>query len=292
MSTMSNPSLREHIRPIHKEYLETDEYSTIHVEAPEGNTLDFCGIAHSNNPDNPNDKEMLDRVKQELGDFLSRSSDHEKIVLLEGWSGPQTTMDDLSEDDLVRAGGEVALADRMARQAGIEIASPEPDGKEEFDQLCKEFSSDEVFYWYVARQAVQWGREEAVPNSDRIDEQNQRRERVQDKFHDLVGKLEDTLGHPPSFHETLGSFELLAETHQRLFESELDWNDIGHFEAHANPLDDNSVMNRIHNRSNQIRDEHIAEIIQKQIYEGRDVFCVYGDGHAYTLEPALLELAK
>ncbi|MDB5176709.1 MAG: hypothetical protein JWN75_377 [Candidatus Saccharibacteria bacterium] len=289
---MSNKSLSEHIRPIRKEYLDIDEYPTIHVEAPKGNTLDFCGIVHANNPDNPNDKEMLDRVKQELGDFLSRDSEHEKIVLLEGWRGPQTTMDDLSEDDLVRTGGEVALADRMARQAGVEIASPEPDGKEEFDQLCKEFPADEVFYWYVARQAVQWGREEAVPSSSQIDEQNQRRERVQDKFHVLVGKLEDTLGHPASFLETLGSFELLAETHQRLFKSELDWNDIGHFEAQANPLDDNSVMNKIHNRSNQIRDEHIAEIIQKQIHDGKDVFCVYGDGHAYTLEPALLELSK
>lgn len=289
---MSNQSLIEHIRPISKDYLDVDEYPTIHVETPEGNTLDFCGIVHANNPDDPNDKEMLDRVKQELGNFLSRSSDHEKIVLLEGWRGPQTDMDNLSEDGLVRAGGEVALADRMARQAGIEIASPEPDGKEEFDQLCREFPSDEVFYWYVARQAVQWEREEAVPSSDQSNEQSERRERVQDKFQDLVGKLEDTLGHPPSFRETLGSFEVLSETHRRLFESELDWNDIGHFEAHANPLDDNSVMNTIHNRSNQIRDEHIAQVIQEQIWAGKDVFCVYGDGHAYTLEPALRELGK
>lgn len=289
---MSNPSLSERIRPIRKEYLDVDEYPTIHVEAPEGNTLDFCGIVHSNNPDNPNDKEMLDRVKQELGDFLSRRSDHGKIVLLEGWNGPQTAMDGLSEDTLVRTGGEIALADRMARQANVEIASPEPDRKEEFDQLCKEFPPGEVFYWYVARQAVQWGREEPVPSGNLINKQSERRELIQEKFHDLVGKLEDTLGHPPSFREALGSFELLTETHQRLFEAELDWNDIGHFEAHANPLDDNSVMNKIHNRSNQIRDEHIAQVIQEQIHAGKDVFCVYGDGHAYTLEPALLELAK
>lgn len=289
---MSNPSVSEHIRPIRKEYLDINEYPTIHVETPEGNTLDFCGIVHSNNPDEPNDKYMLDRVKRELGNFLSRPSDHEKIVLLEGWRGARTTMDGLSENALVRAGGEEALADRMARQAGVEIASPEPDRKEEFDQLCKEFPSAEVFYWYVARQAVQWGREEPISSSDQINEQDKRRERVQDKFHDLVGKLEDTLGHPPSFRETLGSFELLSETHRRLFKSELDWNDIGHFEAHANPLDDNSVMNKIHNRSNQIRDEHIVQVIQDHIHAGKDVFCVYGDGHAYTLEPALLELAK
>ncbi len=115
---------------------------------------------------------------------------------------------------------------------------------------------------------------------------------MQDKFHDLVTKLESTLGHPPSFRETLGSFELLSETHERLFGNEINWNDIGHFEAHANPLDDNSVINAIHNRSNQIRDERIVRVIQEQIHAGKDVFCVYGDGHAYTLEPALRELAN
>ena len=115
---------------------------------------------------------------------------------------------------------------------------------------------------------------------------------MQDKFHDLVTKLESTLGHPPSFRETLGSFELLSETHERLFGNEINWNDIGHFEAHANPLDDNSVINAIHNRSNQIRDERIVRVIQEQIHAGKDVFCVYGDGHAYTLELALRELAN
>lgn len=289
---MSNSPLSKYIRPIHKEYLDTDEYPTVHVETPRGNTLDFCGIVHSNNPDDPNDKYMLDRVKRELSDFLSRPSEHEKIVLLEGWKGPRLAEDDLSEDALVRLGGEEALADRMARQTGIEIASPEPDGKDEFDQLCKEFPSGEVFYWYVARQAVQWEREEPIPSGDRASEQGERRGRVQDKFHDLVTKLESTLGHPPSFRETLGSFELLSETHERLFGNEINWNDIGHFEAHANPLDDNSVINAIHNRSNQIRDEHIVRVIQEQIRAGKDVFCVYGDGHAYTLEPALRELAK
>ncbi len=36
----------------------------------------------------------------------------------------------------------------------------------------------------------------------------------------------------------------------------------------------------------------MLRVIQEQIDAGRDVFCVYGDGHAYTLEPALIELAR
>ncbi len=38
---MNSPSLSERIRPIHREYLDTDGYPTIHVETSQGNTLDF-----------------------------------------------------------------------------------------------------------------------------------------------------------------------------------------------------------------------------------------------------------
>jgi|GEM_PF-6200945 len=275
------------LRPMDKQqYLAQDEYPTIHVEGSQGNTLDFCGVMHGNNPDDPNEKYMLDRAKRELGDFLSKPSEHEKLVLLEGWKGPRTSMDELTEDQLVRAGGEEALADRMARQAGAEIASPEPPRDEEFDQLCQEFPSNQVFYWLVARQAVQWGREVPLAGADA----DERREAVQQKFDGLVKLLGDTLGHVPSFQEIGASFGVMAETHRELFASELDWNDLEHFNAHANPLDDNSVINDIMRRSNQIRDMHVAAEIKKAMDAGKDVFALYGDGHAYTLEPALRSL--
>lgn len=272
------------IRPIHKEYMDQHEYPTIYVEAPGGNTLDFCGVVHSNDPDGY----MIGRVRRELGAFLDKPSDHPKLVLLEGWHGPRTNLDELSEDDVVRRSGEEALADRMTRQAGVDIASPEPPLSEEFAQLCEEFPAHHVFYWLVARQAVQWGRE--VPLEPET--QDGRRRLVQQEFEDFAGVLTSTLGHVPSFQEVGASFSVVADTHRELFGSELDWNDLEHFDAQANPLDTNSTINEIHNRSNYIRDTHIAAEIKKAIDDGKDVFALYGDGHAYTLEPALRALGK
>ncbi len=272
------------IRPIHKEYLEQHEYPTIHVETAAGTTLDFCGVEHSNDPNG----HMINRVRKELGDFLREPSSNQKLVLLEGWRGPHTDTDDLAEDELVRRGGEEALADRLARQAGVEIASPEPSRSDEFAKLCDEFPSHQVFYWLVARQAVQWGRE--VPL--RADQPSERRQEVQRKFESFTDVLESALGHVPSFQEVGTSFGVVAATHRELFGGELDWNDLEHFDAHANPIDENSVVNEIHNRSNQIRDEHILGEIKTALHEGKNIFAVYGDGHAYTLEPALRSLGK
>ncbi len=281
----------EQIRPITGDYFEVDEYPTIHVDLPGGNMLDFCGIVHANNPDDPNDKYMLDRVKSEVGAFLDTPSDREKLVLLEGWKGPRTEMDGLPEDQLVRRGGEEALADRMVRSAGVEIASPEPPAKDEFEQLCQEFPPDQVFYWYVARQAVQWGREHPV-TEEGSSEYQERGEVIREKFDMLTERLTETLGHPPTLENTASALDAITETHRQLFDNELDWDDIGHFAAHANPIDDNSVINKIHNRSNQIRDEYIFHKIEKATASGKDVFAVYGDGHAYTLEPALRALGR
>ena len=280
--------MHENIRSIDKKYLEQSEYPTIHIETPIGNTLDFCGVEHSNEPGGY----MIERTKRELGEFLDRPTEHKKLVFLEGWKGPRAAQDELSEDELISAGGEEGLADRMARQANVEIRSPEPDRKEEFEQLCQEFPEDEVFYWFVARQAVQWGREHPVPPSDQMELRNERQQVVRAKFDQLVTSLEETLGREPSFRETTASFEMLQQTHERLFGGELDWHDIDHFAAHANPIEENSVINQIMNRSNRIRDEHILGEIKKAMASGKDVFALYGDGHAYTLEPALRELGE
>ena len=283
---MKDTSPVDRIRPINKEYLETDEYPTIHVETQAGTTIDFCGVEHSNDPDGY----MINRVRQEFGDFLSKPSGHEKLVMLEGWRGPRIAMDDLPESEMVQQAGEEALADRMARQAGVEIVSPEPPVDKEFQQLCQEFPSNQVFYWYAARQAVQWGREHPVDPESTAGQRAERHEIVQEKLEYLTSRLEETLGHPPSFRETTASLEMLQATHEELFGGELDWDDIEHFNDHANPIDENSVINKIHNRSNQIRDEHILAEIAKASHAGKDIFAVYGDGHAYTLEPALRTL--
>lgn len=276
------------IRPITREYLDIHEYPTIHVETTQGNTLDFCGVEHSNDPGGY----MIGRVRRELGDFLEKPSDYQKVVMLEGWRGPRTDMDALPEEEIIRRAGEEALGDRMTRRAGIEIASPEPPRDVEFAELCREFPSNEVFYWLVARQAVQWGREVPLPENGTSEALEKRRQTVQQKFDDLVDILSDSLGHVPSFQDIGTSFNVLADTHREMFGNEIDWHNLGHFDAHANPIDNNSVINSIHNRSNQIRDEYIANEIKKALDEGKDIFAIYGDGHAYTLEPVLKGLGE
>ena len=268
-------------RTLDKRYYEVcdDGYDTIHVHTAHG-SLDFCGIKHDNDPES----ETTTRVKRELGAFIENDSERPKVVVIEGWRNRGAIED--SEDDIVRQRGEAGLAERMAQQAGIEVASVEPELHEQFTTLCEAHAPDEVFYWLVAQQASQWGREDIVPDDG--SKQAERHQRVTDThLAEFVERLEGSLGHVPSFNEISHSFEILSDTHKRLFGGELDWNDTKHFDAVANPVETGSVINDIMRESVVLRDQAIVAGLKKYLDKGYDVFAVYGDAHAYTTEPAL-----
>jgi hypothetical protein len=269
------------LRTLDERYYEVcdDGYHTIHVDTPHG-ALDFCGIKHDNDPES----ETTARVKRELGAFVAKDSERPKVVVIEGWRD-RGLIDD-SEDDIVRQRGEAGLAEQMAQQAGIEIATVEPELHELFATLSETHAPDEVFYWLVAQQASQWGREDTVPDDG--SKQAERHQRVTDThLAEFVDRLEGSLGHEPSFNEISHSFEILSETHERLFGGELDWNDTEHFDAVANPVETGSVINDIMRESVVLRDRAIVAGLKKYLDKGYDVFAVYGDAHAYTTEPAL-----
>lgn len=268
-------------RTLDERYYEVcdDGYDTIHVDTAHG-SLDFCGIKHDNDPES----ETTTRVKRELGAFIENDSERPKVVVIEGWRNRGAIED--SENDIVRQRGEAGLAERMAQQAGIEVASVEPELHEQFTALCEAHAPDEVFYWLVAQQASQWGREDIVPDDG--NKQAERHQRVTDThLAEFVERLEGSLGHVPSFNEISHSFEILSDTHKRLFGGELDWNNTKHFDAVANPVETGSVINDIMRESVVLRDQAIVAGLKKYLDKGYDVFAVYGDAHAYTTEPAL-----
>lgn len=273
-------------------------YPTVHVETPAGRTLDFCGVKHfsTSSPD----RSIPERVDSEVSEFLQHESDGPKTVMIEGWrEGKYDDTADMSDRELVDTHGEMALVERRAKAAGAEIMSPEPSMHEEFEELCQEFPPNQVYYWLVMRQAEQWTREDAVPKKRpwNKEKRQQRHERVVDThLSEYADRLQDALGHAPSFGEVTQSLEMLQSTHAELFGGEIDWNDTKFLQKITNPIEDprrdSTVINRIGQRSNEIRDQHIAGTIKSRLDAGSDVFAVYGDLHAWTQKPLLESYAN
>lgn len=283
--------VESHLRDVGKEYFmvtEQQELPPIKIETETGGRLTFVGTKHTNNPDDP----FFGRLRTEWNDFLKKQrKGHKPIVVLEGWrDGP---LSEISESDIIRSRGEVGLMDTLAIKSEIEIRRYEPPEDEEFEQLADEFGAQTVFYWMVARQATQWAREDTVARRLPWNKKKraERHDRVTDThLSDYVSLLEGALGHSPSFNEISRSFAALQDTHRELFNSELDWNDTKHFYHQANPTESNSVINDIHRASNKIRDEYLFKKLEKDLHEAADLFVVYGDGHAWSLQDKLRRL--
>lgn len=265
------------LRPLDEQYfIETNkqEFPPIVVDNTKGNQLRFVGTKHVNDPSDL----FYERLDGQWEAFVNRDDTaHKKLAVLEGWRPGQYDQS-LTDEQVIRSRGETGYIEKKALESDIEIARFEPDMSEEFEQLCQRFEPHHVYYWLVARQAVQWGREDPVPRKLPWNGQKraERHNRITEtKLAQYQGLLETILGHSASFGEVVSSFDMVRDTHEGLFGNKLDWNDITHFSKHANPVGNASVLNDIHRMDNR-------RLYLYNKYKGMDL--LYADSMASLLK--------
>lgn len=230
------------------------------------NFLYYFGERHSFDP---NDEQWV-QDKKFWQEFLEKTQNTKRIVFVEGGKRPQEVTE---EESIIKHGG-MGLATFLAHQENINTYSPEPDGKYERNELEKEFSREEIQYYYFARVVHQWGRiRNPKPNFDEY----------------ILPFLENDKSESEWLDFNF-SLEAMKDIHTALFQSNFDERDTEFFHSIASPVVLKSVINKVSRMSGSIRDEHIVGKIKEYISNGYSIFAQYGCSHVVIQEPLLREI--
>ncbi len=231
----------------------------IHINKGSQN-LYFLGCKHSYDPLHPQFPRILKLWKQ----FLEESRDRDKAVMVEGGVRPIKN----SQDETITISGEGGLLCFLADKEGVPALSPEPDEKTHRQEWLKVFSRDEIQYTVFADYVSQWNRVIDKPDF-RGYIQNFLDQNKEDYGWD---DFDFSLDHMISLHDNQNDHPFDPETCRECMAK------VSHLN---NPVSAEGMT---------IRDEAIVTKIKELWEEGKNIFVVYGSGHAFTCEPALRKL--
>lgn len=233
--------------------------------------LFYIGANHSHDPKNY----QYDKIRDYWNEFLKETDRKNSIVLVEGGKRriPEPEKD-FGENDAIKEGGEADFIAYLAFKACIETESPEPDDEFMLKELNKTFSLGEILYYSFVRTADQWNRL-PEPRPD---------------FWEYVEKYikhdKEAIGRP-NFDTPKELFiGLHNKHHSNCGFSEYDQ------ECFHNDSNPSIPENKVACASSFIRNMHITNEILRLWKEGKNIFVVYGSGHAIVQEKALKQLLK
>lgn len=250
-----------------------DEYHKIRHNIPYklllksgSNSLYYFGERHSFDPKN----EQWIEEKEFWQDFLKNTTNQKRIIFTEGGIRP---VEESEEQSILKHGG-MGLATYLASQENIDTYSPEPSEKYERNELEKNFSKEEIQYYYFARIVYQWGlKEEPKPD-----------------FEEYVKTYLDSDKKESGWYDFDFSLESMKKIHNKLFNTPFNEKDTDFFYNIINPVVLKTVVNKVSRMSSDIRDRYIVSEIKKYISEGYSIFAQYGCSHVVIQEPLLREL--
>ncbi len=231
-------------------------------------SLYYFGEAHSFDPED----EQWEKDKEFWQKFLEKTEGKSRVAFVEGgtrrlWS---------SETESIEKDGGMGLITWLAHEAGIEIHSPEPDEAEERAELEKQFSRDEIQYYYFARMAHQWAR--IVAQKPDIAEYLEKALKSDEK-HSGWNDFDFSLKH-------------MEEIHRQLFGTPFDPTATDFWRSIVNPVTGPSVINKVARACSRVRDEHIVQEIIERMEGGTSIFSEYGATHVIMQEPLLRALLE
>jgi hypothetical protein len=229
-----------------------------------GAILYYLGIRHSRNP---NDAQFA-FIKEKWNEFLTSAKRPLAIVESEGWR-----VEASDEAESISKGGEAGFIGFLARKSQVPVISFEPDRKTEADHLLKNFSEDQIEYYYFARIISQWHRIKNKPSVEEYAVWHLKRD-------------EQMLG----WKDFAFSLEHVEAVHNSLFKTTLNLNDIEWFQIIENPTREENPLKAVVRASATYRDEHIISgVINAWQEKQNDVFMVYGSGHTEKHKKELIK---
>lgn len=224
--------------------------------------LYFVGAKHTYDPDNFQIPVILKLWKE----FSHKTNDKNCIALVEGGKPPVPR----SLDEGIKKYNGSGLLVYLAEKEDIESISPEPGWINEIEELLKEFTKEEIMYHDFARTMAQWNRLKEKPDH-------------KDYVKHYMDRNKKKLG----WKDFDFSFDNFVRIHDENHDHKFDKENFDCFNKDSSPF--HSPLSAA---SNKIRDTFMVEKIIKLWEEGKNIFTIYGSGHAITQEPALKKLLK
>jgi hypothetical protein len=165
--------------------------------------------------------------------------------------------------------GEAGLVRYLAARDKVPVMSLEPARLEEVATLLPHYPREQIKLFYVLRQVPQYRQATLpVPLEEKIQ-------------HDLGGiaALYDLPGAPRTLAELQELCDLFLPDVPR-------WNDVP--QSYFGPVRETTrFTNDISRRLSDLRDEHMVELLTREVKRGARVFAVVGGSHVVMQEPAL-----
>lgn len=261
-----------------EEYEEKEGHNPIYVFEVEKNEkkITYFGVKHSNQPDDPMFGEIEKRFKQA----------DPQIVFVEGMhfskNGKQELIEEMKKADaktVINDWGESGFTFKLAADAGIGVESPEPDFTEEVEnQLSLGFSKEEIFAYYVYRQANSYQR---IPEKPPIEE--------------YLGSYIERFQKDTDWKDFDYSFEHLQQIGKEIWGDRGDITKEDAWRTDPVPYKNKKSalwnnVNRICQQSTYFRDKFMVHRIEEVMKKHDRLFIVFGSSYAFMQEPALREL--
>lgn len=224
--------------------------------------LVFIGARHSNDINDSQNRV----IKNEWNSFIANPN-KSKISFCEGGLRPL----DKSKDDAIRKYSEPGLLTWLSNKDNVPMISPEPDETKEINYLKENsFSVAEIMTYYFGRQMYQWIKRDYLNYKDW--------EVYANRHISSYAQLKPFQSNDLTMEIVLNMFKETTN-HKFSLNNERLLFKIG-----------DPTSNPVSSASGVFRDISLFKAIEKAWGEGKDIFSLYGSGHAIILENAIKAL--
>jgi len=224
--------------------------------------LFYLGVRHSWNPAD----KQFNAIKEKWAEFLKIAKNPLVVVESRGWKIYKTAT------EAILNGGEIDFMAYLCHEANIPISYFEPIRGSEMNALLKQFSKEQIEYYYFARTVSQWHRLTQKPDINSYLLPFLQRDKKASGWDDFEFSIEN-----------------MGKTHQQLFKTNLNFDDAEFFKKIENPTREDNPLKEIVRASGKYRDQAIIDGIKNVWNQKHDLFIVYGEGHARSHEKTLQE---
>lgn len=221
--------------------------------------LFYLGVRHSRDAGDS----QFEFIRQKWNEFISLA----KFPLAVIESDPKKLFE--SEGKAILHQGEAGFIKFLAKKSGVPVVCFEPDRNGEMNYLLNYFTKEQVEYYYFARIVAQWYRLIEKPSIEEY----------------LLPYLERDKN-ASGWTDFDFSIENFKRVHKKLFGTNFNFDDEKHFRKIENPTKKDNPLKEVVHASGEFRDKTITEKI-KEAWKTKDIFVVYGSGHASTHKKVL-----
>ncbi len=251
----------------HEEYSKTNHKTPYVYKIQNKNQfLYYFGERHSFDPKN---KQWI-QVKKFWFDFIKNTVNSKRVAFVEAGN---PSSEETEEKAILEAGG-TGFISFLSSRSNIEVYCPEPNRTYEMNELKKQYSREEIEYYYFARIVHQWNK---IPDP-------------KPKFEEYIIRFLERDKRMSGWNSFDFSFENLKKIHQQFFNIKFDLGDTNFFKNIVTPVELKTVINKVARASGEIRNKYIVNEVSKYWNEGYSIFIEYGASHAVTQEPLLMEM--